>query len=77
MALSFLCLPGHQHTQGVHTTQFIMGGVSHAELLQTTSGWIMGSHAKLRNKESTVQAAPSHLQRGTELEAKPEDHVLP
>lgn len=66
MALSFP-LPGCQHgsTRQVNTTQFIMGGVSHAELLQTTSEWIMGSHAKLRNKESTVQAAPSRLRRGS------------
>lgn len=66
MALSFP-LPGCQHrsTRQVNTTQFIMGGLSRAELLQTTSEWIMGSHAKLRNKESTVQAAPSHLRRGS------------
>lgn len=42
-----------------------MGGLSHAGLLQTTSEWIMGSRAKLRNQESTVQAAVSHLGRGS------------
>lgn len=48
-------------TWEVTTTRFILGGVSHAELLQTASEWIMGSHAKLRNKESMVQAESSHL----------------
>lgn len=51
----------HSSTREVHTAQFIMGGVSHAELLQTTPEWIMGSHAKLRNKGSP----PSHLWRGS------------
>lgn len=48
-------------TREVNTMQFILGGVSYAELLRTASEWIMGSHAKLRNKESAVQAASSHL----------------
>lgn len=55
----------HRSTLEFNTTQFIMGGLSHAGLLQTTSEWIMGSRAKLRNQESTVQAAVSHLGRGS------------
>lgn len=40
-------------TMEVNATQFILGGVSYAELLQTASAWILGSRAKLRNKDST------------------------
>lgn len=48
-------------TREVNATQFILGGISYAELLQTASEWIMGSQAKVRHKESTVQAASSRL----------------
>lgn len=52
---------GAVSTRELTATRFISGGVSHAESLQTASERTAGSHAKLGNQASPVQAASPRL----------------